>query len=171
MLYYVRKAEMKDLPAILVTIDKARKVLAEQDIPQWRNDDGPNEERLKEDIRLGEGYVLIEESKIMGFGTVTLAEQETYHEMTNGKWLDSDNYVSVHRFTIDSDVKERGLGQFFMAHLISIARMQGFLDIRIDTHPTNKRMQRVIEKSGFNYQGDIILNVSDGERKAYQIVL
>jgi RimJ/RimL family protein N-acetyltransferase len=33
-------------------------------------------------------------------------------------------------------------------------------------------MQKVIEKAGFKYQGDIILpDVSDGERKAYQVII
>ncbi|MEG0551811.1 MAG: GNAT family N-acetyltransferase [Vagococcus sp.] len=171
MLYYVRKAEMTDLSEILVIIENARLVLANQGIPQWRNDDGPNEERLKEDIHLGEGYVLIEENSIMGYGTVTLAEQESYIDITNGNWEPSVGYVSIHRFTIDSRVKQKGMGQFFLGHLISSARAQNYRDIRIDTHPANIRMQKVIEKAGLIFKGNIVLNVSDGERKAYQVIL
>jgi len=32
-------------------------------------------------------------------------------------------------------------------------------------------MQHLIKKAGFVYQGDVILDVNDGERYAYQMIL
>ncbi|MGL5685578.1 MAG: GNAT family N-acetyltransferase [Vagococcus fluvialis] len=172
MLYYVRKAKEQDLADILTIIENGRETLNKAGIPQWRNNDGPNKERLINDLELEEGYVLIEESKIIGYGTITKEEQTGYGKITNGSWLPSDKYVSLHRIAIHSDIKERGKGQFFLGCLISLSVNLGYKDIRIDTHPVNTRMQKVIEKAGFKYQGDIILpSVSDGERKAYQVII
>ena len=171
MLYYVRKAVLADVEEILLVIEDGRKTLRKQGIPQWVNNDGPNEERIKADLELGEGYCLIEENRIVGFGTITLEKQTSYEKITNGQWLESKRYVSLHRIAILSDIKERGKGRFFLSHLISGSVALGYQDIRIDTHPTNVRMQKVIEKSGFTYQGDIILDVSNGERKAYQLII
>lgn len=172
MLYYVRKAKIQDLADILIVIENGREILRRAGIPQWRNNDGPNKERLLNDIKLEEGYVLIEADKIIGYGTITKEEQTGYEKITNGSWLASGKYVSLHRIAIHSAIKERGKGQFFLGCLISLSVSLGYKDVRIDTHPVNIRMQKVIEKAGFKYCGDIILpNVSDGERKAYQVII
>lgn len=171
MLYYVRKAKAEDLETILLVIEDGRNTLNQQNIPQWRNNDGPNRKVIIEDIHLEEGYVLIEDNEIVGYGTITKKEQASYDEITNGDWLASTSYVSLHRVVIHSRIKQRGMSQFFLGHLISFSKEQGFNDIRIDTHPVNSRMRKVIEKAGFSYRGDIILPVENGEREAFQILL
>ena len=115
--------------------------------------------------------MLIEQDKIVGYGTITKGNQAGYDDITGGEWLPSKDYVSLHRVAIHSAVRKRGKGQFFLSHLISGAVALGYTDIRIDTHPKNIRMQKVIEKSGFLYRGDILLEITDGERKAYQIII
>lgn len=169
MVYYVRKANLKDLDSILNVMTDARNTLQSQDIPQWRNNMGPNETSLTKDIELDEGYVLIENQNVMGYGTITAAPQEAYNIITEGSWLESKSYASIHRFAIHSDIKQKGMGFFFLGHLISFANALGFDDIRIDTHPKNVRMQKVIEKVGFEYRGRVVLNLENGERKAYQV--
>ncbi|MFW7418774.1 GNAT family N-acetyltransferase [Vagococcus fluvialis] len=171
MLYYVRKATTKDLNDILEVIQNGRETLNKAGIPQWQNNEGPNEISLGKDLSLEEGYVLIEESRIIGYGTITKEEQVGYDDITEGEWLPSEKYASLHRVAIHSDVKEKGKGQFFLSHLISGSIALGYKDIRIDTHPSNLRMQKVIEKAGFSYQGTIVLPVTDGKRKAYQIII
>lgn len=171
MLHYVRKAKMEDLETILLVIEDGRNTLNQQNIPQWRNNDGPNREILIEDIDLEEGYVLIENDAIVGYGTITKMKQASYDDITNGNWIASKDYVSLHRVVIYSKIKQKGMSQFFLGHLISFSRDQGFYDIRIDTHPVNERMKKVVEKAGFSYRGDIILPVENGEREAFQIIL
>lgn len=171
MLYYVKQATKDDLNNILKVIENGRESLTNANIPQWLNNDGPNETRLQQDIELGEGYVLIEETTVVGYGTITKEKQVGYEDIKNGSWLASKSYVSIHRVAIHSDIKERGKGVFLLGNLISLAVSLGHFDIRIDTHPINKRMQKVIEKAGFHYQGDIILDVANGERKAYQVLI
>lgn len=169
MVYYVRKATLNDLESILEVMTDARKTLVSQDIPQWRNNMGPNEISLTKDIELAEGYVLIENKQVMGYGTVTSAPQEAYNVISEGSWLESKSYASIHRFAIHSEIKQRGMGFFFLGHLISFANTLDYDDIRIDTHPKNSRMQKVIEKVGFEYRGRVELNLENGERKAYQL--
>lgn len=171
LLYYVRKAKESDLEDILKVVQNGRETLEINNIPQWRNNEGPNEAVLKSDIQLGEGYVLIETDKVVGFGTITKGIQDGYADITEGQWIETEEYVSIHRFVILSSIKQKGMSQFFLGHLISFSKMLGYTDLRVDTHPLNSGMQRVIDKSGFSYQGDIVLDCTDGERKAYQLIL
>lgn len=171
MLYYVRKAEISDLEDILNVVQNGRETLAKNNIPQWRNDEGPNKEVLTEDLHLGEGYVLIEANQIVGYGTITTGEQDGYADITDGSWVGGVDYVSIHRFVITTSIKQKGMSQFFLGHLISFSKMLGHSDLRVDTHPLNVGMQKVIDRSGFSYQGNIVLPCPDGERKAYQLIL
>ena len=55
---------------------------------------------------------------------------------------------------------------------MTISYQLGFRQIRIDTHLSNKRMQHVITKAGFDYRGgSYIDHQPDEARNAYQILL
>ncbi|MBO0476093.1 GNAT family N-acetyltransferase [Vagococcus sp. DIV0080] len=167
--YSVRLGKENDLEQILAVIDSGRKQLASRNIPQWRNNEGPNKAVIMTDLQLEEGYVLLEDKEIVGYGTITKGKQEGYEPIKNGEWLGEEAYVSLHRIAIKETIKERGKGQFLLSYLILEAQKQGYTDIRIDTHPLNIPMQKVIQKAGFNFRGEIVLPVTAGERLGYQL--
>jgi RimJ/RimL family protein N-acetyltransferase len=56
-----------------------------------------------------------------------------------------------------------------MRGLIETAEGIGYRDIRIDTHPLNEIMQKVILRAGFIYRGMVEFAIPDGKRRAYQL--
>ncbi len=87
-------------------------------------------------------------------------EEPTYQNIENGKWINDDEYVTVHR--IASDGKVRGIFKCAIDYCKSISD-----NIRIDTHKSNIVMQKLINQNDFTKCG--IIHVADGSpRIAYQ---
>ncbi|WP_207695456.1 hypothetical protein DOK67_0000048 [Enterococcus sp. DIV0212c] len=172
MVIYLRKARSNDLPKIMEIILSARQLLHDHNIPQWQNGDGPTEQQLEQDITLQQCYVLIVDQDIAGLGILSTDKEAPYEQIINGHWQKgSGDYATIHRVALDSIFQGKGLALLLMNFLITTARLNNHLDIRIDTHPENKTMQRLIKKAGFSYQGEVLLPVANGERLAYQLIL
>ena len=96
----------------------------------------------------------------MSLFAVFKGDEPTYEHIENGKWLNDDEYVTVHR--IASDGRVHGIFRCSIQYL-----KEKHTNIRIDTHSDNIIMQSQIEKSGFEKCGTIY--VADGSpRMAYQ---
>ncbi|NFF40436.1 GNAT family N-acetyltransferase [Clostridium argentinense] len=169
---YLRRAKFEDLTEIMDIIDDGRKALEKNGIPQWKDGDGPNHDIFLEDIKNQEAYVMILNKKIIGIASIISKPEAPYKTIENGKWDETQNsYVSIHRVAIDTSIKGKGLSNKLLELLINTASILGYIDIRIDTHPKNLIMQRVIKNAGFVEKGDILLPVKNGERKAFQLIL
>lgn len=172
MVTYLRKATLTDLSDIMEIISSARQLLHEKKIPQWQNNSGPSKEQLTQDIALKQCYVLVVDEKVVGLGIISTAKEETYDLLNSGQWTGSKGeYVVIHRLALAAAYQGQGLALTLMNFLLTAARLDDYLDIRIDTHPKNIAMQQLIKKAGFQYQGDISLPIPDGERFAYQLIL
>ncbi|EOL43730.1 GNAT family N-acetyltransferase [Enterococcus caccae] len=172
MVVYLRKAVPNDLNKIMEIITSARQLLHDKNIPQWQNGDGPSKEQLEQDILVQQCYVLIVDHEIAGLGILSTDIELPYEQITNGQWQKTNQpYATIHRVALDPNYQGNGLALLLMNYLITTARLNNYLDVRIDTHPKNDTMQRLIKKAGFNYQGEILLPVLDGDRIAYQLIL
>ncbi|MBM7690031.1 GNAT family N-acetyltransferase [Enterococcus ureilyticus] len=172
MVVYLRRAVPDDLSTIIEIITYAQKLLYDQNIPQWQNNDGPNQKLLEYDIKLQRCYVLIVDQAIAGLGVLSSEIEEPYEQIKNGQWqLTYGHYMTIHRVALAPFYQGKGFASLLMNYLITTARLNDFRDIRIDTHPQNTAMQRLIEKVGFSYQGEILLPISNGARFAYQMIL
>lgn len=167
----VRLAQEADLEVIMMIIEHARAFLREQAIPQWQNQTGPKIATIKEDIALSQGYVLVDGTAVIGYAALLNQVEDAYTNIIRGAWDETYlEYVSIHRVAILPKRRGQGLSQFFLQKMIEIALAQNYHDIRIDTHPQNIIMQRVISKAGFNYIGHIELDQIDGQRLAFQLL-
>lgn len=173
MVTYLRKATIADLADIVSVIEDGRQTLKESHIPQWQNGDGPNEEVLKKDIQNDQCYVMLVEKEIAGVGVLVSDIDPAYENMCSGSWQAASlpNYTAIHRVALKRKYQGQGLAVLLLQYLITAARLLGATDIRIDTHSQNKAMQHLIKKVGFEYQGEVLLAVMDGERYAYQMIL
>lgn len=120
----------------------------------------PAKELIEQDIETGVCHVICDDNVPHGVFALFSGDEPTYSYIENGKWLNDDEYVTVHRIASDGAVK----GIFKSA----IDYCKGICDnIRIDTHKSNIIMQKLIEKNGFEKCG--IVYVRDGSpRIAYQ---
>lgn len=172
MVSFIRLAELKDLPTLLEIVQQAKTFLKFQGLPQWQGDSGPNEGTLRSDIDKKIGYVFIFQGEIAGYANLTPGVDPVYTEISEGQWqTGADRYVSIHRVALSIKFRGQGLADKFLQALITVAGVNGSRDIRIDTHPRNVIMEKVILNAGFTYQGMVYFPIPNGERRAYQLIL
>ena len=158
----IRIASRNDMPKILNIYERARKFMKDNgNETQW-NDNFPPEDLLIEDIKKEQLYVYEENNIVHGVFAFIIGEDETYKEISNGKWLSNEVYGTIHRIASDGQVR----GVFDKVISYCGERMS---HLRIDTHANNKIMRHVILKNGFVECG--VIYVEDGTpRVAYEKV-
>lgn len=168
----IKVATFNDLPVVMRIFDQAKRFLKENKIPQWQ-DGTPNEETFSEDIKSQELFLLVNDSDILGIAALKLGPDPFYDEIREGEWLSDAPYYVIHRFAMAQEARGKQLSETFIQKMLEIVKHQSIAHVRIDTHPRNMAMQRVIEKVGFQYCGivDVTLEQSDPTRKAYELKL
>ena len=160
----IRLAAETDLPTMMAIYAAARKFMAEHGNPnQWGLTNWPPESLLRSDIADGASYVCCCGKKVVGTFAFRIGSdiEPAYCEIQGGNWLDSSPYGVIHRLA--GDGRAKGVGRACIEW--AFARCN---HLRIDTHPDNIIMQRLLEKTGFKRCG-IIHVLQDGTpRFAYE---
>ena len=171
MEYYIRPARPDDLDAIMTIVESGRQYLKSQGLPQWQDGEGPDLALVTGDIDAGHGYVLLCEGVISGY-LALIPGPDGNPPLSEGAWDERfEQYAAIHRVALGSNCRGRGLGNVFLRDAITAARVLGYRDIRLDTHPGNLIMQKAIAKVGFTHVGLMELPMQNGERLAYQLLL
>jgi hypothetical protein len=160
----IRLTTYSDIPVVLNIYATARKfMLSTGNINQWVNG-YPTQKLIEEDIESGHSFVVENNyGVIVGVFCFIIGEDSTYTKIYNGKWLNEDEYGTIHR------IASAGIEKGVCEACIKWSFTQ-ILNVRIDTHRDNKVMQNILTKLDFKYCGIIYLH--DGaERLAYQKVL
>ena len=159
-LMHIKKAQIKDLNSIMRIYSIAQDEMIKSRNPTQWGHNYPSEELIKEDIKNKVCHVICEGNTIHGVFALLSGCEPTYTIITNGNWLNDDEYLTIHRIASDAEVK--GIFKCVINYCKSLSS-----NIRIDTHENNKIMQHLIEKNGFVKCGKIF--VRDGSpRIAYQ---
>lgn len=172
---YLRKATKADLPAILAIIGEAKEYLKEQGIDQWQAG-YPTDADIEKDIDSKISYVLMVDGKIAATAALWPGQDVNYKNMVEGNWHGNpeDQYTSIHRIAMSSKFRGQRLSEKMISGLLTISTETGFNEVRVDTHPENIAMQKVISNNGFEYRGIIDFedpNESTTTRYAYQLYL
>jgi len=153
----IRLSSPFDSSQILDIYAKARSFMAEQGNPtQWAKG-APNEESLKKDLTNKASYVVEDGGQIVG--TFALYHNDLNYEHIDGKWINEEPYVVLHRMASI----EKGVGSFILKKICS-----QYPNVRIDTHQDNIPMKNLLKKMGFVYCGIIpLLDKDNSLREAY----
>ena len=158
----IRKAEQKDLPAIVEIINEAKRYFAHHDIPQWQTG-YPEEIDIVEDLQNDGAYVAEEDNTVVGYCFIKVMVDHNY-DVIEGSWLKEGPYAVLHRTCIHDTYKGRGIAGMFVQKAESMCS-----SLRADTHEKNQAMRKMLENNGFQACGTIY--VEDGTpRVAYQKV-
>lgn len=65
-----------------------------------------------------------------------------------------DDIAKLKRMFVDHDYHGKGVGQKLLDHALDFAKVQGFREVILNTHPLMKRAHRFYEKNGFVKVGD-----------------
>lgn len=159
----IRKATEDDIKAIMPVLEAAKGIMRSSgNIDQWKNG-YPSEETIRDDIRSGYGYVLMEDGILSAYFAFIPSPEPTYSYIEGGNWIDDTlPYHVIHR--IGSTPESHGVFKAIM----DWCREKDH-NLRIDTHRDNHIMQHCILSYGFRYCGIIYLSNGD-ERLAYQLI-
>ena len=158
----IRNTNLNDIDAVMQIYAGARQFMRDNgNANQWANAH-PARDLIEADIANKTGYVVEENSEIIGVFFFKIGDDPTYKKIYNGKWICDRKYGVIHRIAVK--YHGRGIVGFVYNHCFNIIN-----NLRIDTHRDNIPMQRSLEKFGFKYCGVIYLENGD-ERIAYQKV-
>lgn len=184
----------KDLAAVSAILAGARKHMGEVlKIDQWQGA-YPSAADFEADITIGRAYVFCDERAFpIGVAMVTTEREPIYDRITDGaaltrfesdnrfaivpdtlygKWhFDKNDAGVVHRFCVDTSLHRHGVGSAFMREICALLRSRSCKSVRIDTHPFNIPMQKMLEKSGFCPVGVVTVSEKTPERIAYEKAL
>ena len=160
----IRKTEEKDLADILRIYESARAYMAAAGNPrQWGQTNWPPISLVEEDIRIGRNYAVCKNDHI-GAVFVFLKGKDiepTYRQIEDGRWRDDSAYGVIHRFGGDGTIKGVADAVFSWAYA-------EIPHLRVDTHPDNRVMQRLLERNGFVKCGIIHVEEDNDPRYAYE---
>jgi hypothetical protein len=157
---HIRKAADGDLSDIMDIYIAAQDFMIKTGNPNQWGHSYPSKELIKSDIDNENCFLICDDDAPHGVFALFRGDEPTYHHIENGKWINDDEYLTIHR--IASDGKVEGVFRCAVDYCKSLSD-----NIRIDTHDDNIIMQTLIEKNGFEKCGTIY--VADGSpRIAYQ---
>ena len=158
----IRNSCETDIPAIMDVLEAAKVIMRSSgNVNQWING-YPSETVVRKDLENGNGYVVEDDGRVVGYFAFIASPEPTYAVIFDGAWLEDElPYHVIHR--IGSYPEVHGIFKSIMDWCVSKDR-----NLRIDTHRDNFIMQHNILKYGYKYCGIIFLESGD-ERLAYQI--
>ena len=150
----VRKAKSDEFSAVMAIYRRAQDFMIATGNPnQWAHR-YPDEETVRDDIRVGRCHLICEDEQIHGVFALCEGEDPTYDYIEGGRWLNDASSVTIHR------VASAGTARGILPCAVEYCR--GLSDnVRIDTHKDNRVMQHQIEKCGFTRCGIIYLENGD----------
>ncbi len=160
-----REGDLNDMEIILA---QAKALLIP--IGQW-NSSYPAREDFESDMTRGECYVLTCGGAVGGFFTLSTQPETGYDAITDGKWSSDQPYAVIHRCAVAQQWHGSGLADRMIAECERLALAQGLEWLRVDTHRKNKAMQSLIRRHGFQYRGNVLVDVPhpyDPRRVAYE---
>ncbi|MCF6140952.1 GNAT family N-acetyltransferase [Flavobacterium sp. K77] len=134
---------------------------------QWQ-DGYPNPTVVENDIRQGNGFVLLENHTIVGYCALIINYEPAY-EAIEGKWLSDQDFVVIHRVAIAQEQLGKGLAKKIMTEIENYAMQHHIFSIKADTNFDNLPMLHLFEKLGYSYCGEVYFRGS--ARKAFEKVL
>ncbi len=159
----IRKALTCDLSEIMKIVDAARKYFAENNIPQWQ-EEYPAEKDFSSDIEGDRLFVAENDGKVLGVYCYDTRGDKNYDKIYEGSFRQNSPYAAIHRVAVSPEAKGQGIGGLMVSHAVSLAKEQGFSQMRGDTHRLNISMQRMLTKNGFQKRGIIYLDGKKDEK-------
>ncbi|WP_455683422.1 GNAT family N-acetyltransferase [Thomasclavelia sp.] len=162
----LRLTTTNDINAVMTIINQAKAYFKKQGINQWQ-DGYPNESSIINDINRQEAYVLDVDDEIVATAMISKSIEPNYNYI-DGKWLQPNDYIVVHRIAVRDDQKGKNLAKIIIDEAIKL--YPNMHSIRMDTHDDNLSMQSFLIKYGFEYCGIIYLENKE-TRRAYEKIL
>lgn len=165
----VELVNLNDLEELMNIYSLARfRMIEEGNITQWDNSSVFRDE-LVFYIQNNILYKVVKNDEILGYFAFIYEEENAYN-IINGKWLNEEKYVTIHK--IASKYNNIGIGSYIIKYVINRCKNENIYNVKIDTHANNKSMNKFLINKGFVKCGVISLTLDFKDayslRNAYQ---
>jgi len=158
----IRDAQGFDLLGLEALADQVRKNMINQGLNQWLGN-YPNYQHFEHDLLSAGLFVYESEGKVIASISILPENDLAYQEVS---W-NSNNALVVHRIMVSPQFQHQGIAKQLIAFAIKKAKNEGYDAIKIDTHPDNFKMQKILKKLNFVYKGYL----ESINRLAYELML
>lgn len=148
-------AKFIDLPAIMTIIHEAQAFMKSQNSGQWQ-DGSPSENTFRQDIDNQRLYVVKDGKDILGVCAIMNYDPD-YAHLTSGSWMIKEPYLVIHRFAVSEKARGSGIAKYMLLEAEKLARRQGIVSIKADTHEKNLPMISLLQATGFQKRGEVLL--------------
>lgn len=158
----IRPATLEDIPAILTLIRTVIPAMRAAGNLQW-DDKYPNAKVFAADIALNQLWIveMEDEDTLAAVAAITTTQEQEYAQVG---WDLTEKAVVVHRLAVDPAMRGRGIAAALMQQAETVARSIGTTILRVDTSFQNEATQRLFPKLGYQYAGEITLDLRPGIR-------
>lgn len=163
----LRKADISEVPVIWDILQQAIAQRKEDGSTQWQ-DGYPNEQTVRDDIKNGYGYVVVDNDSILAYAAIIFDIEPAYQDI-EGKWLTDGDYVVVHRVATSGLAKGKGIATKLFEMIETLSMEQNVYSIKVDTNFDNVPMLRILDKLNYTYCGEVYFR--GAARKAFEKVL
>lgn len=174
-----RKTRVNEIDRVMEILLDGKASLKALGIDQWQGDGYPSRDIIVGDVENGVSYV-VEDARghLAATCMISFSGEPDYDEI-EGVWLTEGSssdpaYAVVHRVAVAADSTGKGAARFMLASAQRIACDQGVQSVRVDTHPGNVPMLRLIASCGFTECGIIRIKHAEGltpERVAFEKIV
>ncbi len=172
LVYDCRPASEGDVETLLAIAAEASEYLRQCGVDQWQ-DGFPGRDTLLGDIAAGGCWLFTHDGGSAGM-ICLYTDPEPDYDGIDGAWrTDGAPYATIHRAAVRALFRGRGLADEMFQLCEDLALGRGYGSVRVDTHPDNRTMRRLLERRGYALCGQIILSLpieSDRRRLGYEKV-
>lgn len=148
-----RLATTSDIEAITQLFTDAKLRMAKDGLEQWNEEDGiPNRQTVIDGIQTQTMYVYTVDTKI---GGVIVINDDFYQNYPVTP--DPNTARALHRVAVNGDYLGMGIGQKLYSEAESKIKEMGYNTVIVDTYSKNVKMQKLIEKCGYQQLGNFTL--------------
>ena len=160
----IRKAKMKDLDSIIDILQKIISEMHKDNNFQW-DENYPQSKDFADDIEKGDLFVSVRENMVAGFICINRDQPIEYRVL---KWSSAENEFVIHRMGVSPCCRNTGIGAELIEFADELSENSGVKYLKTDTNSSNTKAQRLFQKSGYNFVGEIWLPGKDKPFYCYE---
>lgn len=147
----IRKASISDLDSIMEILKKIITEMHSYNNFQW-DENYPQAKDFAADIEKGNLFVSVRENETVGFICINRDEPKEYKDL---KWSSAEDALVIHRMGVSLDYRRGGIGVELVQFADELATRSGVKYLKTDTYSLNTKAQRLFEKCGYAFIGEM----------------
>lgn len=170
MMINIRKCHEKDIVRVAEFYDEIVMFLDNHiNYPRWIYKVYPSFDSVRAMTEEESQYVCISDERIVGAFVLNNKPQGSFSKVNWSLELDDGDYMVLQALAIDPSMQGHGFASEVIGFCIDEARSKDYKAIRIDVIPDNYPARNLFEKNGFEYVGDVDLELDMGNNPAFSL--